>query len=198
MTNVKIPWLVTKVSLWRRRRRRRTYGTIRLSRCAAGKNLHNFGNSAIPLVVEKCPSDKPELTIMLDNRQNVTATFKTYVWHNHSDFGWRLVWRPVACSPNMWRHCLPRRLPHLQLKSKTLFVLISLGGGKNWTSVKVIQMVYMLRFQYTLFLLIGTSLVSVKKIGDNTLNLVYKRSGYKSQYWNFGQNKRHPVLKFFS
>ena len=34
MTNVKIPWLVTKVSLWRRRR---TYGTIRLSRCAAGK-----------------------------------------------------------------------------------------------------------------------------------------------------------------
>ena len=38
MTNVKIPWLVTKVSLWRRRRRRRTYGTIRLSRCAAGKN----------------------------------------------------------------------------------------------------------------------------------------------------------------
>ena len=34
--NVKIPWLLTKVSL--RRRRRRTYGTIRLSRCAAGKN----------------------------------------------------------------------------------------------------------------------------------------------------------------
>ena len=33
---MKIPWLVTKVSL-RRRRRRRTYGTIRLSRCAAGK-----------------------------------------------------------------------------------------------------------------------------------------------------------------
>ena len=41
MTNVKIPWLVTKVSLWRRR----TYGTIRLSRCAAGKNEGgiNFG-----------------------------------------------------------------------------------------------------------------------------------------------------------
>ena len=38
MTNVKIPWLLTKVSLRRRRRRRRTYGTIRLSRCAAGKN----------------------------------------------------------------------------------------------------------------------------------------------------------------
>ena len=34
---MKIPWLVTKVSLRRRRRRRRTYGTIRLSRCAAGK-----------------------------------------------------------------------------------------------------------------------------------------------------------------
>ena len=50
MTNVKIPWLLTKVSLWRRRRRR-TYGTIRLSRCAAGKKpslqdcsgLWNFG-----------------------------------------------------------------------------------------------------------------------------------------------------------
>ena len=40
MTNVKIPWLLTKVSLWRRRRRRRrrTYGLIRLSRCAAGNN----------------------------------------------------------------------------------------------------------------------------------------------------------------
>ena len=38
--NVKIPWLLTKVSLWRRRRRRRrTYGTIRLSHCAAGKKL---------------------------------------------------------------------------------------------------------------------------------------------------------------
>ena len=35
MTNGKIPWLVTKVSLWRRR----TYGTIRLSRCAAGKKF---------------------------------------------------------------------------------------------------------------------------------------------------------------
>ena len=34
MTNVKIPWLVTNVILWRRT----TYGTIRLSRCAAGKN----------------------------------------------------------------------------------------------------------------------------------------------------------------
>ena len=32
---MKIPWLVTKVSLWRR-----TYGTIRLSRCAAGKNIN--------------------------------------------------------------------------------------------------------------------------------------------------------------
>ena len=166
---MKIPWLVTKVSLWRRRRRRRTYGTIRLSRCAAGKNLHNFGNSAIPLVVEKCPSDKPELTIMLDNRQNVTATFKTYVWHNHSDFGWRLVWRPVACSPNMWRHCLPRRLPHLQLKSKTLFVLISLGGGKNWTSVKVIQIVVvgswnLLRFQSMQNQIVLTSNINIPQI----------------------------------
>ena len=32
---MKMPWLVTKVILWRRRRR--TYGTIRLSRCAAGR-----------------------------------------------------------------------------------------------------------------------------------------------------------------
>ena len=31
---MKIPWLVTNVILWRRT----TYGTIRLSRCAAGKN----------------------------------------------------------------------------------------------------------------------------------------------------------------
>ena len=47
MTNVKMPWLLTKVSLWRRRRRRRTYGTIRLSRCAAGKNVSIFHNKLI-------------------------------------------------------------------------------------------------------------------------------------------------------
>ena len=43
---MKIPWLVTKVSLRRRRRRRRTYGTIRLSRCAAGKKPVKYGNYA--------------------------------------------------------------------------------------------------------------------------------------------------------
>ena len=42
---MKIPWLVTKVSLRRRRRgRRRTYGTIRLSRCAAGKKSASTEN----------------------------------------------------------------------------------------------------------------------------------------------------------
>ena len=38
---MKIPWLVTKVSL----RRRRTYGTIRLSRCAAGKKTISSATS---------------------------------------------------------------------------------------------------------------------------------------------------------
>ena len=47
MTNVKIPWLVTKVSLRRRRRRRRTYGTIRLSRCAAGKKYNEILHSCL-------------------------------------------------------------------------------------------------------------------------------------------------------
>ena len=46
MTNVKIPWLLTKVSLWRRR----AYGTIRLSRCAAGKNRLINSKSVSPYV----------------------------------------------------------------------------------------------------------------------------------------------------
>ena len=51
--NVKIPWLLTKVSLWRRRRRR-TYGTIRLSRCAAGKNPEKIASvtSDHPCVIQ--------------------------------------------------------------------------------------------------------------------------------------------------
>ena len=60
---MKIPWLVTKVSL--QRKRRRTYGTIRLSCCAAGKKAlwdHVDGTGIFCAFVQ--PAARPQSNVL--------------------------------------------------------------------------------------------------------------------------------------
>ena len=73
--------LVTKVSLRRRRRRRRTYGTIRLSRCAAGNNTeHNVPISeALRRWIQKHHVAQLETQLPMLSRSSVTFRIR-WVW----------------------------------------------------------------------------------------------------------------------
>ena len=72
---MKIPCLVTKVSLRRRRRRRRTYGTIRLSRCAAGKKEGGFS-----ILSAVCTDAKDVFQARLDLRQDLFPQKSANLW----------------------------------------------------------------------------------------------------------------------
>ena len=67
-----MPWLVTEVIL--RRRRRRTYGTIRLSRCAAGKNVYH--ERPPPLVAVSWETNNAMVDLPISARQRLLSKTK--------------------------------------------------------------------------------------------------------------------------